>query len=76
MNLYVLKNKDGAFVHESPESSKELLYVTCDPVIAQQYTASSVMILSERFKGTWREQEIKPYRVSISIEEISLEDLQ
>ncbi len=76
MKLYVLKNKEGKFVHESTLTSKALLYVDCPEILAQQYDQNHIRILEDRFKGTWREQEIKPFLVNVTLTPATKEDLK
>jgi len=64
--LYVIKNKSGAFV-EQHTTNKELNYVFTTIEETQHYTESEISVLRERFKGTWREQEFKVFKIEYKL---------
>ena len=65
--MFVIKNKSGAFVKQNTINSKELNYVFTTIEQTQHYTESEISILRERFKGTWREQEFKVFKIEYSL---------
>ncbi len=69
-NIYVIKNKSGAFVEQHSTNSKELNYVVTTIEGTQHYTESEIRVLRERFKGTWGEQGFKVYKIEYNLIEI------
>lgn len=64
--MYVIKNKIGAFVEEH-SNGKELNYVFTDIELTQHYSKYHVDVLRDRFKGTWREQQFKVFKIEYNL---------
>lgn len=71
MSLYVIKTIEGAFVSQNSLNSKELNYTFTSIESAEKYTKSSLDVLKERFKGTWREKGFKVYEVVMSLKSVN-----
>ena len=65
--MFIIKSKNGAFVEQSTTNSKEINYVFTNIEDTQHYTESEINVLRERFKGTWREQEFKVYKIKYTL---------
>jgi len=72
--MYVIKNRYGEYVNRNEFDGKKLDYFTDigEVDVAEQYTESQVKIIKERFKGTWREDGFKIFKLIILLDPVEL----
>jgi hypothetical protein len=63
--MFVIKNRFGEYVNRNQDNPKQLDYFTdSDGIeVAEHYTESSIEILKERFKGTWRDDGFEVFEI-------------
>jgi len=65
--MFVIKNKNGAFVEWDLDDNKKLNYIFTTIEKTRHYTESEINIIHERFKGTWRRQEFKIFKINYNL---------
>ena len=74
MERYVIKNRFGEYVNRNEFDGKKLDYLTDigEVEVAEQYSESEVRMIKQRFKGTWREDGFKVFKLIMFLDAVEL----